>query len=226
MILKNWDQAGNIATHFIKVLTHSGYSIFLFSLNLILIPVVTFYLLRDWDKILLSAKKLIPRTWQPSFLKLVNDCNDVIGAFFRGQLLVMLFLALYYITTLTIINLPYSILIGLFIGLVAIVPYLGFTLGLLSAAVIAYSQNHDWIYLSYVILIFVIGHVLESYILSPKLVGGRIGLHPVAVIFSILAGGQLFGFVGVLFALPSAAVIMVLIKFFLERYFASQFYQG
>lgn len=226
LLAKNWQQAGNFATTLIKVVSRSGYSFFLLLLNFILVPVVTFYLLRDWDKVMLGIQRLLPRQQEPTILKLARDCNDVIGAFFRGQLLVMLSLAIYYSIALSFLKLNYALLIGIMIGLIAIVPYLGFSLGIIIAVGTAFIQFHQWSHVVSVLIVFAIGHVLENYILSPMLVGDRIGLHPVAVIFAILAGGQIYGFIGVLLALPVAAVIVVLLRFVKDRYIASSIYNG
>jgi predicted PurR-regulated permease PerM len=226
LISSHWEQASNLASLLVRTATHSGYTIFVFLLNLILIPVVTFYLLRDWDDVVDGIHRLIPRKIEPTVVNLVNECNEVLGAFFRGQLLVMLAVGIYYAASLSLVGLELALLIGLIIGFMSIVPYLGFILGISLACISAFVQFHDGLHLAYVLLIFTIGHVLESYVLYPLLVGDRIGLHPVAVIFAILAGGQLFGFVGILLALPVAAIIMVMLRYIIRHYLNSGWYSA
>lgn len=221
----HWQQAGNLAGTVIRTVTYSGYSIFVFLLNLVLIPIVTFYLLRDWDKVVAGIHRVIPRAIEPLAVRLARDCNEVIGAFFRGQLLVMLSLGLYYSLGLSLVGLQLALLIGIIVGFVSVVPYLGFVVGVTLTTIATLVQYHDWLHLGYVAVVFGIGHILENYILAPWLVGDRIGLHPVAVIFAVLAGGQLYGFIGILLALPVAAVIMVLVRYATERYLNSKLYK-
>jgi predicted PurR-regulated permease PerM len=144
----------------------------------------------------------------------------------RGQLLVMLGLAIYYAITLKLVGLDVGPLIGMIAGLVSFVPYLGFIIGILASVIAALVQFHDAYHLVLVLVVFGIGNLLESYVLVPKLVGDRIGLHPVAVIFAVLAFGELFGFIGVLLALPMASIAMVLLRFLRERYEASSLFAG
>lgn len=182
--------------------------------NLLLIPVVSFYLLRDWDLIMAKLRGLLPRSREGAVVQLVSECHEVLGAFIRGQLLVMLALAGIYSSGLMLVGLELGLLIGLLAGLASIVPYMGFIVGF-GAAVIAALFQHggvDLYPLLGIAVVFGIGQLLEGMLLTPLLVGDRIGLHPVAVIFAILAGGQLFGFTGILLALPVAAIIMVLLR--------------
>jgi predicted PurR-regulated permease PerM len=188
--------------------------------------VVTFYLLKDWEKMLAGIQQLFPRSVESLWVRFFTECNEVLGAFFRGQLLVMLGLSIYYTIGLRWIGLDLALLIGLCIGLVSVVPYLGFIVGLVLALLTTALQFHDVWHLLYVLMVFAFGSILENVILAPWLVGDRIGLHPVAVIFAVLAGGQLFGFTGVLLALPSAAVIMVLVRYITERYMQSVIYNN
>jgi len=223
-LAKHWTAAGSVATTIWQIVFYSGYTIFVVLFNLVMIPVVTFYLLRDWTRIIQGTRHLFPRSIEPLLVHLVDQCNEVLGAFFRGQLLVMLCLGIYYIAGLWLVGVQLALLIGLIIGIISVVPYLGFIVGILLAIVATLVQFHDWIHLVYVIIVFLIGIGLENAVLAPLLVGDRIGLHPVAVIFAILAGGQLFGFTGVLLALPVAAIIMVLLRYAKDRYLASELY--
>ena len=150
----------------------------------------------------------------------------MLGAFLRGQLLVMLGLAIIYSTGLWLVGLDVALLIGFMAGLVSFVPYLGFIVGIVVATLAALVQFQDATHLLYVAIVFGVGQIIEGTVLTPLLVGDRIGLHPVAVIFAVLAGGQLFGFLGVLLALPVAAVLMVLVRHAHSRYKTSVLYGG
>lgn len=193
--------------------------------NLLLIPVVCFYLLRDWDHIMARLRSLLPRRQEPVIVALLGECHEVIGAFLRGQLLVMLALAVVYAMGLMLVGLELGLLIGVLAGLASIVPYMGFVVGIGAAVVAALFQFGLEPYpLLGVAAVFTVGQMLEGMLLTPLLVGDRIGLHPVAVIFAVLAGGQLFGFVGVLLALPVAAVIMVVLRHVHDLYKLSDLY--
>ena len=221
---QHWQQAGGYVVSFWHTLSSSSLAIVAWLINLILIPVVTFYLLRDWRTLLTQCETLLPRRFAPTFIRLLSQCDEVLGAFFKGQLLVMLVLATFYSLGLSIMGLQLALLIGLLAGLLTIVPYLGFTIGLIAATLAALVQFHDTLHLIYVLIIFILGNSLEGMVLTPWLVGDKIGLHPVAVIFAILAGGQLFGFMGILVALPVAAILMVLIREVRQRYLKSAYY--
>jgi predicted PurR-regulated permease PerM len=190
----------------------------------VLIPVLTFYLLRDWDLLVARVHELIPRRYEQSVAQIAKQCDEMLGAFMHGQLLVMLSLGTVYSIGLWLVGLDMAFLIGMLAGLVSFVPYLGFILGMLVAGIAALMQFQDAIHLFYVLLVFGTGQMLESFLLTPYLLGDRIGLHPVAVIFAVMAGGQLFGFVGILLALPATAVIMVLLSHAHEHYINSELY--
>lgn len=222
---QHWQQAGHYLNVLFTTVSHSGAAIFAWVVNLLLIPVVTFYLLRDWHALLANCEALLPRRIAPLATRLLSQCNDVLGAFFKGQLLVMLALAVIYTVGLSIVGLQLALLIGLIAGLLSIVPYLGFSIGLICALLTAAIQFPDRIHMLYVLIVFIIGNALEGMVLTPCLVGDKIGLHPVAVIFAILAGGQLFGFSGILLALPVAAVLMVLLRHLHQSYLNGQWYQ-
>lgn len=210
---EHWQTTGNLAADIIAQATRSGLALVGSIALLTLIPVVAFYLLRDWDRVLNAASAVLPPAWRMTFTHLARECDEVVGAFLRGQLLVMISLGIIYGVGLRLVGLELGVLIGFLSGLAAIVPYLGFLVGITAASIAAIFQYSDWLIpLLLVWGVFAIGQTLESVALTPWLVGDRIGLHPVAVIFAVLAGGQLFGFVGVLIALPVAAVIMVLMR--------------
>ena len=209
---QHWQSAGGLATHFLSSITHSSVTLFAAMANLVLIPVVTFYLLRDWDVLVARTRALLPRRIEAKVVLIAGESDRVLGAFFRGQLLVMLCLAIVYSIGLSLMGLDLGILIGMLAGLVSFVPYLGFIVGIVVASLAALMQFHELTPLLYVAMVFGVGQLLEAMILTPMLVGDRIGLHPVAVMFAVLAGGQLFGFFGVLLALPVAAVIAVILR--------------
>jgi len=221
-----WKQAGGLAMTVFSSVTKSGLSIIAWLGNLVLIPVVTFYLLRDWDVLVSRIHELVPKQYQPVISKLSKESDETLSAFLRGQFLVMLVLGLIYSIGLWVINLELALLIGLMAGLVSFVPYLGFILGIVAASIAMLLQTHELLQLVPVIIVFGIGQALEGMLLTPLLVGDKIGLHPVAVIFSILAGGQLFGFVGILLALPVAAVIAVVLRHMHGEYKASTFFDS
>jgi predicted PurR-regulated permease PerM len=198
--------------------------------NLVLIPVALFYLLMEWDGLVAKVRELIPPSLRPATDGFVRDADAVLGQYLRGQLLVMLLLAVYYSVALKLFGLDLALPIGVFTGLAVFVPYLGFGLGLLLAALAGLLQFSALGGVSHTLLMLVVvfgaGQMLESFVLTPKLVGERIGLHPLAVIFSLLAFGQLFGFLGVLVALPVSAVLLVAIRRLRSGYLSSQLYKG
>lgn len=226
LFTQNLVKAGSAISWIVQTMLQSSKSLFEGLINLLLIPVVTFYLLRDWDLVIDGIVKLIPRKMQPTIIKLTAECDAVLSAFFRGQFLVMLSLSVIYSIGLTIVGLKVGVIIGIISGLMSIVPYLGVIIGLCSASIAALVQFGTLSSLAYVFIIFIIGHLIESLFLTPKLIGDRVGLHPVAVIFAVLAGGTLFGFFGVLLALPIASVIMVLLRHLKYQYHGSKLYRA
>lgn len=220
----NWGATGDVAKKIIGNLTQSSFAVIGFIGNLVLIPVVWFYLLRDWDDVIAKIGKLIPRYYFKTSSDIAAQCHETLGAFFRGQLMVMLALAVIYSVGLMLIGLDLGLLIGLLAGLASVVPYLGAIVGIGAALVAAFFQFGDITHLVLVTVVFIVGQTLEGTVLTPKFVGDRIGLHPVAVIFAVLAGGQLFGFIGILLALPTAAVIMVLVRRLHDNYRISDLY--
>jgi predicted PurR-regulated permease PerM len=215
---------GGVATAVLGTVSRSSFGLVMWLTNLVLVPVVGFYLLRDWDRMVGYIDSVLPRSIQPTIAHLARQSDRVLGAFVRGQLLVMLALGIFYGTALALCGLSVGPLIGMVAGLLSFVPYLGFIIGFVAAIVATLVQQHDWTHLLLVCGVFAIGQLLEGYVLVPKLVGDKIGLHPVAVIFAVLAGGYLFGFLGVLIALPTASVLVVVLGYLLERYQLSTLY--
>jgi len=215
---------GGFATSVLGKVSRSGMDIVLWLTNLVLIPVVAFYLLRDWHRLVGMIDRMLPRWIEPTIAHLAHESDKVLGAFVRGQLLVMLALGIFYGAGLSLVGLSVGLLIGIVAGLLSFVPYLGFIVGFGAAIIAVLVQYGDWTHVLLICGVFAVGQLLEGYVLVPRLVGGKIGLHPVAVIFAVLAGGYLFGFLGVLLALPAASVIMVLLRYLLERYRLSELY--
>ena len=225
-ITQQWSGNGKVLLNIVKSLSDSGLMLIVWLGNLVLIPVVTFYLLRDWDVLVSRVHELLPRSKEPVIKKLALESDSVLAAFLRGQFLVMIVLGIIYSLGLKIAGLELALLIGMLAGLVSFVPYLGFIVGIVAAGIAMLLQTQDVIQLWPVIVVFGIGQLLEGMLLTPLLVGDKIGLHPVAVIFSVLAGGQLFGFVGVLLALPVAAVIAVILRHMHRQYLSSPLYEA
>ncbi len=219
-ISEHMGQTTDIVGVVLSQATASGLALMGWLANLVLIPVVSFYLLRDWDLMMAKIRSLLPRQQEGRIVALADECHGVLGAFVRGQLLVMLALGVIYAGGLMLVGLELGLLIGLLAGLAAIVPYMGFVIGIGAAITAGLFQFGG------IVVVFMVGQALEGMVLTPLLVGDRIGLHPVAVIFAILAGGELFGFTGVLLALPVAAVIMVLVRHVHDLYKESDMYEG
>lgn len=225
-IIENWRETGTFAANLLAQASRSGMALLGWIANLALIPVVTFYLLLDWDRLTASIHASLPRRWEPEIARLAKECDEVLAAFLRGQLVVMICLGIIYAVGLTLLGVRFGVLIGLLAGLASIVPYLGVIVGISVAAVVAFFQFGDLLPLLGVAGVFAVGQLVESTVLQPKLLGDRIGLHPVAVIFAVLAGGQLFGFTGVLLALPAAAMIMVVLRYLHAHYKHSSLYDN
>lgn len=217
----HYAQAGGLVSQLVSSLAASGIALIALLANMILIPVVTFYLLRDWDLLIANIDDLLPRKSRPVIAKLAKESDVVLAAFLRGQFIVMLVLGGVYAIGLWFVGLKLALLIGVLAGLVSFVPYLGFIVGILAASIAILLQTHDVMQLIPIFIVFGIGQLLEGMLLTPLLVGDKIGLHPVAVIFAVLAGGQLFGFVGILLALPVAAVLVVLLRYMHGEYKSS-----
>jgi predicted PurR-regulated permease PerM len=192
----------------------------------VLIPVVLFYLLLDWHRLLANLQGAIPRRWVGRVVAMAQEVNALLGQYLRGQLLVMFVLAVYYSAALSAAGFDVALPVGIVTGLLVFIPYLGFGLGLALALIAAVLQFPGLSGLAYVAVIYGAGQVIEGFFLTPRLVGERIGLNPLAVIFALLAFGQLFGFAGVLLALPASAVLMVAFRHLRRHYLTSTFYNA
>lgn len=206
-------------------LTRSGVAVAGLLATLILVPVVLIYLLADWDRLLAQLETLLPRRWHQRTMTIVGEIDVVLGQFLRGQLSVMLILALYYVLALALAGLEFALPVGLLTGLLIFIPYVGFGLGLVLAMLTALMQGDGWTLILVVGAIYGAGQLIESFLLTPYLVGEKIGLHPVAVIFALMAFGQLFGFLGILIALPASAALLVGIRHLHAEYLDSELYR-
>lgn len=189
---------------------------------LVVMPVVAFYMLVDWDRMILSIDSWVPPRNRATVRQLAREMDRAIAGFVRGQTTVCLVLGTFYAAGLSLIGLNFGALIGMIAGLISFVPYVGSLTGLLLAMAVALVQFWpDWTWIVATLAVFIVGQFFEGNILSPKLVGASVGLHPVWVMFALFAFGAIFGFVGLLLAVPLAAVVGVLCRFALRRYMAS-----
>jgi predicted PurR-regulated permease PerM len=222
----NADSLQAVARKLVESLKIGGGALLGIAINLVLVPVVMFYLLNDWPRLIERIERGVPRPWQANALRIARDIDGVLGQFLRGQVLVMLVLALYYSVALWLADLPSALSVGVLTGLLIFIPYLGYASGLILALLVAVLQFQGLPPVLAVLVIYGIGQLLESFLLTPYLVGERIGLHPLAVIFALMAFGQLFGFFGVLLALPASAALLVGLRELSGLYLASPFYRG
>ena len=226
LIREHWQSAGGMAATVLGYVSRSGFALMGWLANIVLLPVLTFFFLRDWDLLVARVGALVPRDHYDTVRRLARESDEVLGGFLRGQLTVMLILGVLYAIGLWAVGLNLGILIGLVAGLLTFVPYLGPASIVVFGGLAALVQFGDWQHLAGVAVVFTVGQIIESYWLTPKLVGDKIGLHPMAVIFAVMAGGTLFGFLGMLLALPVAAVVNVLLRYAQDRYRHSRLYAG
>jgi len=194
--------------------------------NVVLVPVVQFYLMRDWESMLARIESLLPRPWQAQTTQFVGEADEALGQYLHGQILVIIAMSVFYTAGLWATGLTFFLPIGVITGLLVIVPYVGAATGFVLGSLAALMQFQDWGGLPWVWLVFGLGQAIEGNFITPKLVGERIGLHPIAVIFALLAFGQVFGFAGLLLALPASAVLLVALRKLRARYLASDLYSG
>ncbi len=212
---------------FAKSIFNSSFAILDFIFLLMVTPIVAIYLLVDWDKIIKEVEKVIPRRLEPTISQIVIEMHKTIASFLRGQFSVCIILAIFYAASLTALGLEYGLLVGLFSGLISFIPLIGAILGGLVALVVSLAQfwqTPEWV--GVVLIIFLFGQVLEGNLLTPRLVGKSVKLHPLWIIFSVTCFGSLMGWVGVILAVPSAACIAVLVRFSLKIYFETDFYKS
>lgn len=206
-------------------LLQSSVALFSSAALLFLTPVVTFFLLRDWDKMIAGIDRLIPRRHEPAIRALAKEIDATISAYLRGALIVLIIVSAFYMAALGAVGLNYGLLIGLGAGLFSFVPYLGSTGGFLVSGGVALSQfAPDYAKVALVCGIFIFGQVVEGNVLTPNIVGNKVRLHPVWLLFALIASGYLFGFTGLLISVPLAAAIGVLVRYAVQRYYESPVY--
>ena len=225
LLLSHWQSAGGVAGKLLPWLGSSGGAIVGVLVNLLLIPVAMFYLLRDWNALVTRLDELIPRHWHAKVTEIVAEVDGILAEFLRGQISVMLLMSAYYVVALWLVGLEFALPIGILAGVLVFVPYLGMILGLALATLAAVMQFPSFGGVLLVWAAFGAGQLLEGMAVTPWLVGDRIGLHPLAVIFALLAFGQVFGFFGLLLALPLAAILLVALRHGKAWYLASSMYQ-
>ncbi len=224
-VVEHMAEIRDFAVQLLPSLKTGGLAVIGFAVTLVLVPVVLFYFLRDWHALIAGIDALVPRRWHDRVTVLAREIDAVLGQFLRGQLLVMLGMGLFYAVGLWAVGLDFALSVGMLAGLVTFVPYLGVIIGLVLATLTGALQFQELSQLGWVWGVFVAGNLLEGYVLVPWLVGDRIGLHPVAVIFALLAFGSLFGFFGVLLALPVSAALLVWARHLRCDYLASGMYR-
>lgn len=225
LVSDNMQDAGGIAKKIFASLGVGGLAVVGFLINLVLIPVVLFYVLRDWRQLLAGVDAAVPRRFHNTVNTIAIEIDAVLSEFLRGQLSVIVLMSVFYVAGLWLAGLQFALPVGLITGLLVFIPYLGSGSGLILGTVAAVMQfpSMNGVYMVWVV--FGIGQLLEGFVVTPWLVGDRIGLHPVAVIFALLAFGQVFGFFGVLLALPASAAMLVGLRLMQRNYQGSDLYQ-
>ncbi len=225
MLLSNLPGAGGTAAKLLPWLGSGSGAIIGAVVNLFLIPVVMFYLLRDWNEFLARLDQFVPRGWHSKATEITAEVDSVLAEFLRGQLSVMVLMSAYYVLALWLTGLEFALPIGILAGVLVFVPYLGMITGLLLATVVAAMQFSSFSSVLWVWAVFGAGQVIEGMVVTPWLVGERVGLHPLAVIFALLAFGQMFGFFGLLLALPLSAILLVTLRHGKNWYLSSRMYR-
>ncbi len=224
LFITHWQSAGGVAAKVLPWLSSSGGTIVAVLINLLLIPLAMFYLLRDWNSLIAQIDHLIPRHWYAKVSEIAAEVDGILAEFLRGQISVMLLMSVYYVLVLWLVGLEFALPIGIVAGMLVFVPYLGMVTGLVLATLAAAMQFTSFSSVVLVWAVFGAGQLIEGMFITPWLVGERVGLHPLVVIFSLLAFGQLFGFFGVLLALPLAAILLVTLRHVKAWYLTSSMY--
>ena len=225
MLLSHWKSAGGVAAKLLPWLGSSGGAIIAVLINILLIPVAMFYLLRDWNQLVKHVDDLLPRQWHAKVNEILVEVDRILAEFLRGQISVMLLMSAYYSIVLWLAGLEFALPIGIVAGMLVFVPYLGMIVGLALATFAAVMQFPSFSGVLWVWGVFGAGQLIEGMVVTPWLVGERVGLHPLAVIFALLAFGQLFGFFGVLLALPLSAILLVGLRHGKAWYLDSDMYR-
>jgi predicted PurR-regulated permease PerM len=226
LLREYWSEAMNVLINAVTGLLQSGVALLNIVSLLFVTPVVTFYMLRDWDRMVARIQASVPPDYLPTVRRLGGEIDEVLAGFIRGQGMVCLFLALFYALGLWLVGLKYGLIIGLLTGVFSFIPYIGMALGMCVGLAVAAFQFQDLVMIGLVAAVFALGQFIEGNLISPRIVGDRIHLHPVWMIFAVLAGTVLLGFLGTLLAVPVAGVIGVLVRFALARYRTSGLYEA
>lgn len=225
LLSEHWQSAGGVSAKVLPWLGSSGATLIALLMNLLLIPLVMFYLLRDWPQLLERIDGIIPRRWHAKTREIAGEVDVILAEFLRGQLSVMVLMSLFYALALMLTGMQFALPIGIVSGMLVFVPYLGAIIGLVLATLVALTQFDSFTGVLLVWGVFAAGQLIEGVVVTPKLVGDRIGLHPLGVIFALMAFGQLFGFFGVLLALPFSAMLLVGLRHLKDWYMASALYR-
>ncbi|MBE6468074.1 MAG: AI-2E family transporter [Alphaproteobacteria bacterium] len=210
----------------LRKLISGSYAVFNILSLVLITPIVTFYMLRDWNDFTKKVDSLLPKAYKKEIRTQAKEIDKIISSFIRGQLSVCVLLGTFYGVGLSFVGLDLGLLVGFIAGIISFIPYVGSIVGFITAMAIAFAQFNDWVPIAQVVGVFAVGQFLEGNFLTPKLVGDSIGLHPVWVMFALLAGGVLLGFLGLMIAVPLAAVIGVLARFAISKYKQSSLYKG
>ena len=213
------------SNHLFTNIIQSGKMILNLATILLLTPILTFYFALDMQKILNTLKKLIPINYKNDVLKLFKEINTTIAKYLRGQLSVSIVLGVYYIASLFLLNIDYALILGIFSGLSLFVPYFGIIFSYILASIVAYIQFKTGTILIYLLVVYILGHIVEGIFITPKLMGKSLNLHPLWIFLGIFVGGSLLGFFGILFAIPLTAIIAVIIRFLIKAYKKSKLYK-
>jgi predicted PurR-regulated permease PerM len=224
LLQSHWQSAGGAAAKILPWLGDSGGALVALLANLLLIPVAMFYLLRDWNELVSRIDHVIPRHWHAKVSEITEEVDSILAEFLRGQISVMLLMSVFYVVALWLAGLEFALPIGILAGMLVFIPYLGMILGLLLATLAAAMQFTTFGGIALVWAVFFAGQLIEGMVVTPWLVGDRIGLHPLAVVFALMAFGQLFGFFGILLALPLAAMLLVALRHAKQAYLDSEMY--
>lgn len=224
LIKANIGNGMKVAGRILRSLMSNGFALINLISLLLIMPVVTFYMLRDWDDFVKKFESLLPKKSKKGIIEGFKEIDKIIAGFIRGQLSVCLILGLFYSIGLKLVGLELGLLVGFIAGIISFIPYVGSITGFILGCVLAFAQYGDITHVLYVVAVFMLGQFIEGNFLTPKLVGESVGLHPVWVMFALLAGGVLLGFLGLMLAVPLAAIIGVLVRYGIKRYKQSSLY--
>ena len=224
IVKANIGNALKIAGKVLKGVISNSFAILNIVSLLLVMPVVAFYMLRDWDEFVKKTEELLPKKSKKGIIDSFKEIDKIIAGFIRGQLSVCLILGVMYSIGLKLVGLELGLLVGFIAGIISFIPYVGSITGFVVGCVLAFAQYGDFSHVVYVIIVFMVGQFIEGNFLTPKLVGESVGLHPVWVMFALLAGGVLLGFLGLMLAVPIAAIIGVLVRNAIKRYKKSSLY--